>query len=222
MPHAPETEPLTAGVPAKQARVLFVAIHGRHGAPEAIMEHLVGHLTTPGVHYLLPRATGNSWYDAKGFDRLTPHTRDQIRMSINQISRDIEAAQAAGAPQDRVVIGGFSQGACMTLEYAMARGPWPGAAVCLTGFRVGCLGDRRPTSDLTDLPVYLSNGARDPFITLPEFAETVRELGAAGARLRCDLFPREDHVMSPPEVATVDRILGCVAKDEPLFCGSAA
>jgi predicted esterase len=110
----------------------------------------------------------------------------------------------------------------MTLEYAMARGAWPGAACCLTGFRVGAVGERRPASNLKDMPVYLTNGARDPFITLLEFADTVRELAAAGARVRCDLFPRADHVMSPPEIATVDAMLRCVAADEPLFCGSAA
>ena len=222
MERAPETEPLTAGVPAREARVLCVAIHGRYGAPEAMMEHLVDHLTAPGVHYLLPRAAGNSWYDARGFDRLTRRTRDQIRASIDQIAGDIETAQAAGAPRDRVVVGGFSQGACMTLEYAHARGPWKGAACCLTGFRVGAVGDKRPVSEeLADMPFYLSNGARDPFITLFEFAETVRELSACGARVRCDLFPREAHVMSPPEIATVDAVLRAVAEDRPLFEGSA-
>ncbi len=127
-----------------------------------------------------------------------------------------------GAPRDRIVIGGFSQGACMTLELAMASGRWPGAAFCLTGFRVGCIGDERPAADLTGMPVYLSNGARDPFITLPEFSETLRELGVAGARVRSDLFPREAHVMSPPEIATVDAMLRAVADGSPLFCGSAA
>jgi phospholipase/carboxylesterase len=218
----PEIEPLTAGVAAAEARVLCVVIHGRYGAPEMIMEHLVRHLCAPGIRYLLPRAAGNSWYDARGFDPLTPATRSQIAASIDQIRGDIEKAQAEGAPRDRLVIGGFSQGACMTLEYAMARGPWPGAAFCLTGFRVGRIGDERPASDLADMPVYLSNGARDPFITLPEFAETLRELGAAGARVRSDLFPRDAHVMSEPEIATVDGILGAVAEDRPLFIGSAA
>ena len=221
MERTAETEPLTAGVPARKARVLFVVIHGRYGAPEAMMEHLVAHLTAPGVHYLLPRAAGNSWYDARGFDRLTRRTRDQVRAAIDQIGRDIEAAQAAGAPRDRVVIGGFSQGACMTLEYAHARGPWRGAACCLTGFRVGAVGDKRPVSQLADMPIYLSNGARDPFITLFEFAETVRELSSCGARVRCDLFPREAHVMSPPEIATVDAMLRSVADGLPLFEGSA-
>ena len=216
------TEPLVAGVPAAAARALCVVLHGRHGAPEAMVHELVRHLTAPDVHYVLPRAAGNSWYDAPGSAPLTPKTQDQIRAGIDQIRRDIDAAQRHGAPRDRIVIGGFSQGACMTLEYAMAGGRWPGAAFCLTGFRVGCIGDERPASDLTGMPIYLSNGARDPFIALPEFAEALRELGAAGARVRSDLFPREAHVMSPPEIATVDAMLRAVAEDLPLFAGSAA
>ena len=217
-----ETAPLAAGLAAADSRVLCLVIHGRHGAPEVMMQEFVRHLTAPDVHYVLPRAAGNSWYDARGFDPLTPVTRDQVRAGLDQIGRDIERAIDEGAPRERIVIGGFSQGACMTLEYAMARGRWPGAAFCLTGFRVGCIGDERPVSDLTDMPIYLSNGARDPFITLPEFAETVRDLGAAGARIRSDLFPREAHVMSPPEIATVDAMLRAVAAGDPLFTKSAA
>jgi predicted esterase len=216
------TAALTAGVPAGESRVLCVVIHGRYGAPEAMMHELVRHLTAPGVHYVLPRAAGNSWYDARGYDALTETTAAQIGLGLAQITRDIADAQRAGAPTDRVVVGGFSQGACMTLELAMRSGPWRGAAFCLTGFRVGAIGDDRPCCSLAGMPVYLSNGARDPSITLPEFAETVRELGDAGARLRSDLFPRQAHVMSPPEIATVDAMLRAVADDAPLFCGSAA
>ena len=217
-----DTEPFGTGVPAERARVLCVVIHGRHGAPETMMEHLVRHLSAPDVHFLLPRAAGNSWYDARGFDPLTDGTRSQIDAAVGQIARDVEAAQRAGAPRDRMVVAGFSQGACMTLEYAMARGRWPGAACALTGFRVGCVGDSRPVRDLEGLPIYLSDGSGDPFITLPEFADTLRELAAAGARVRSDVFPRAAHVMSPPEIATVDSILRAVAEDRPLFENAAA
>ena len=217
-----ETEPLRVGVPAADARVLCVVVHGRYGAPEAMMEHLVRHLTAPGAHYVLPRAAGNSWYDARGFDPLTDRTRGQIGAAVEQIARDLAAAQDQGAPRDRMVMAGFSQGACMTLEYAMARGRWPGAACALTGFRVGCVGDRRPVRDLDGLPIYLSDGNGDPFITLPEFADTLRELSAAGARVRSDVFPRTAHVMSPPEIATVDAVLRAVAEDRPPFEVAAA
>jgi predicted esterase len=211
MAEGAEIEPLLVGAPAREARVLCVVIHGRHGAPEAMMEHLVDHLAAPDVHYVLPRAAGNSWYDARGFDPLTAHTRGQIAAALDQIAGDVEAARAAGAP-GRMVMAGFSQGACMTLEYAASRGGWDGAACALTGFRVGCIGDERPIADLTGFPVYLSDGNGDPFITLPEFCDTLQALTAAGARVRSDVFPRTAHVMSPPEVATVDAVLRAVAE----------
>ena len=217
-----ETTALTTGVAAAEARAVCVVIHGRYGAPEVMLDQLVNRLTTPGIHYVLPRAAGNSWYDARSFAPLTRITRDQVAAAVEQIGRDLAAAVEAGAPGDRVVVGGFSQGACMTLEYAMARGPWSGAACGLTGHRVGSIGDDRATSDLTGLPVYLSNGARDPFITLPEFAETVREVAAAGARLRVDLFPRDAHVMSPPEIAAFDAVLDAVAGGVAPLQGPAA
>lgn len=216
------TETVVAGVPAAAARVLCVVLHGRNGSPETMLHELVGHLTAPAVHFVLPRAAGASWYDAPSCHPLTPRTSEQIRAGIENVRRAIDAAQRQGAPQDRIVIGGFSQGACMVLEYAMALGRWPGAAFCLTGCRVGRPGDRRPASALTDLPVYLGNGARDPFIGLAEFAETLRELGAAGARVRSDIFPREAHVMSPAEIATVDIMLRAVAEGAPPFAGGAA
>jgi phospholipase/carboxylesterase len=216
------TEPVVAGAPPAGAQVLCIVLHGRNGSPETMIDELVRHLTAPAVHFVLPRAPGRSWYDAPSCNPLAARTRDQIRAGIEQIRRDVDRAQRNGAPRDRIVIGGFSQGACMTLEYALAGGPWPGAAFCLTGCRVGCIGDARPASDLASMPVYLGNGARDPFIRLPEFAETLRELGAAGARVRSDIFPREAHVMSPAEIATVDAMLRAVAEGAPLFAGSAA
>ncbi len=216
------TEPLLAGVPPAAAQVLCVVLHGRNGSPEIMLDELVRHLSAPAVHFVLPRAPEASWYDAPSCDPLAAKTRDQLRAGIEQIRRDVERAQRNGAPRDRVVVGGFSQGACVTLEYAMVGGRWPGAAFCLTGCRVGCVGDERPASDLSGMPFYLGNGARDPFIRLTEFAETLRDLGAAGARVRNDIFPREAHVMSPAEIATVDAMLRAVAGGAPLFAGSAA
>ncbi len=217
-----EWQPVVAGAPPAAARVLCIVLHGRAGSPQTMLDELVRHLTAPDVHYVLPRASGGSWYDAPSCDPLAAQTRGQIRDGVEQIRRDIARAQQNGAPRDRVVVGGFSQGACMTLEYAMAAGRWPGAAFCLTGCLVGCAEDGRAMADLEGMPVYLGNGARDPFIRLPELAATLRELGAAGARVRSDIFPRDAHVMSPAEVATVDAMLRAVAEGAPLFIGSAA
>jgi predicted esterase len=216
-------EALKVGVPADQAAVLCIVIHGRWGAPETMMHELVRHLTAPDVHYVLPRADDNQWYYAKTADPLTDATRDELAAAIAQIESDIAAAVAAGAPADRMIVAGFSQGGCLSHEYARAKGAWSGALCSLTGCRLGqpeC--ERPPVADLAGLPVYMSNGDADPFILLPSFTDTLRDVAAARARVRCDLFPGRHHQMSPPEIAMLDAILRAVAAGADPFGAVAA
>jgi predicted esterase len=205
-------EALKAGVAADRAAVLCIIIHGRWGAPEVMMHELVRHLTAPNVYFVLPRADDNQWYKARTADPLTELTRAELAAAIAQVEADIAAAVAAGAPADRMIVAGFSQGGCLSLEYARARGAWQGALCSLTGCRLGQPGDARaPVADLTGLPVYMSNGDADPFILLPSFTDTLCDVAAARARVRCDLFPGRHHQMSPPEIAMLDAMLRSVA-----------
>lgn len=216
-----DTAPHHCGVPVEEAQVVCAVIHGRYGAPEAMMEHLVNHLSAPGVHYVLPRAAGEGWYAAPTCAEMCADTQAEIDAALQQVEADIARARAQAPSSARLVVGGFSQGACLTLEYAAARGSWEGAIFALTGCRVGAVGHDRPLADLDGFPAYVSTGSQDPFIRLPEFAQTVHALAGAGARVRSDLFPRSAHVMSPTEVATVDALLRRVAAGEPLFVSPA-
>ncbi len=205
------------GVPAAQAQVVCLTIHGRYGAPEAMMEHLVAHLTAPGVHYVLPRCAAEGWYAAPSAGPITPETEAEIARALAQVGADLSAALAEAPEGVPVVVGGFSQGACISLEYAARHGPWQGALFALTGHRVGAAGHARPVADLTGLEAYISTGSHDPFIKLAEFADTLRAFATAGARIRSEIFPRDAHVMSPAEIAQVDALLRRVAAREPLF-----
>jgi phospholipase/carboxylesterase len=213
---------LTHGVPASEAKVVCVAIHGRYGAPEAMMEHLVGHLTAPDVHYVLPRCAAEGWYAAPSCAPFSTDTEEEIARALSQVQTNIEAAIAEAPAGTPMVVGGFSQGACLSIEYAASRGPWDGAVFALTGCRVGACGHGRPMPGMDAMPAYVSTGSGDPFIKVAEFSDTLHALAKAGARVRSDIFPRTDHVMSPAEVATVDAMLRRVAAGEPLFTCSAA
>ena len=112
-------------------------------------------------------------------------------------------AQAPGVP---LVLAGFSQGACLSLEAACA-GLAPDAVVAFTGCRVGVPGDDRPRRLATGLSVYLSAGDADPWIPVSAFAEAVGELGSGGARLTAQVFPGRAHEVSAQEIAMLDRHL---------------
>lgn len=199
-----------SGVPLSQARVACIFVHGRGQSPEAMEEGIVRHMSTPKVAYILPRAQGGSWYAARAVDALTAQSKSELAASLDVLGQVVSMVRAE-APDLPLLLGGFSQGACLSLEYAFANGPWRGALVALTGCRVGQIADVREASNLASLPVYLTGGDADPWIPLSGFAEAAVALGAAQARLRADVFPGRGHEASPTEISVLDAMLADLA-----------
>ncbi|NUB42779.1 dienelactone hydrolase family protein [Fertoebacter nigrum] len=198
--------PLTLGAPQTGARALCVFLHGRGQTPEEMQEQVIRHLTVPGVAYVLPRAPGKVWYDAKAVDPLTETTQAQLVAGLDRIAATI------GTPQVPLLLAGFSQGACMALEYALLRGAWHGGLVAFTGCRVGDAA--RPVADLGSMPVYLTGSDADPWIPLPAFAAAVEACGRARAQLRAECFPGRSHEVSRAEINVLDQMLATLARQE--------
>ena len=113
----------------------------------------------------------------------------------------------AARPDCPILLAGFSQGACLAVDYLLERGPVVTAAAILTGCRVGQATDRRPLERLDRLPVYATNGDIDPWIPVAAFHAMLAELTQAGARVRSDLFPGRPHAVAQTEIATLSAML---------------
>ena len=201
---------LTLGVAPDRARVQCILVHGRGQTPEEMEATVVRRLSATDVAWHLPRAEGKSWYAARAIDPLTDDTRHDLGLSLSGLVQLVGAARqgAVGRP---LVLAGFSQGACLSLELAFGGAETPDTVVAFTGCRVGVAGDHRPRALPTGLPVYLSGGDVDPWIPVSAFAEAVAELGQAGSRLRADVFPGRAHEVSNAEIAMLDAILSDLA-----------
>jgi phospholipase/carboxylesterase len=195
---------LQHGAEPAVAKALCVFVHGRGQTPEEMVDQVIRHLPQD-VAYALPRAGDKSWYAARAIDPLTDVTRAELAASLAQLHRVITALRAA-APLP-LLLAGFSQGGCLSLEHACTGQAAPDALAALTGCRVGTTTDTRPTALPRGLPVYLTGGDADPWIPIGAFAEAVADLGRQGAALRADLFPGRGHEVSRPEIAMVSAIL---------------
>ncbi len=205
---------LTLGVAPDQAKVLCIFVHGRGQSPEAMEAAVLRRLSVPDVAFALPRAEGQSWYAARAVDPLTRETNAELAASLDglaQVMHDLRA-QAPGVP---LLLAGFSQGACLSLELACSGRACPDAVAAFTGCRVGVPGDTRPLRLTPGLPVYLSAGDADPWIPVHAFAEAATDLGRAGARLRCDVFPGRPHEVSNAEFAMLETVLTDLATGRP-------
>jgi phospholipase/carboxylesterase len=205
---------MSTGVAPDRAKVLCIFVHGRNQSPEEMEAAVIRRLSAPDVAYALPRAEGRSWYNARAIDPLTAATRAELATSLDGLARTVEDLRAA-APGIPLVLAGFSQGACLSLEHAFMGQAMPDAVVAFTGCRVGLHGDDRPTHLPAGLPVYLSGGSADAWIPVSAFAEAAAELGRSEARLRCDVFPGRPHEVSAAETALLDSVLADLSAGRP-------
>jgi len=196
------------GGSAKVARAVCVFAHGRGQTPNDMVDTILSRLAVPDVRFVLPRAPRPAWYDAKAVDPLTDQTRAQLDEALEVLADAVTQARAE-LPGLPLIVGGFSQGACLATEYLM-RGGAADAAVLLTGCRVGAAGDALPVADLSGLPVYAANSDADPWIPLPDWHRAVADLAGAGARLRCDVVPGRGHEASDTECLAFADLLSSV------------
>lgn len=165
------------GVPLAQARRAAICLHGRGASPEDILA-LAAELGTDDVAYLAPRAAGSTWYP---YSFLSPIPRNEpgITSALSVIARLVDSTGLGSA---QVVILGFSQGACLALEFAARHPTRYAAVVALSGGLIGPPGTPRDYPGSTEnTPVFLGCSDVDPHIPLErvrESAEVFRRMGA--------------------------------------------
>lgn len=212
MPGVADILPL--GVAPDRAKALCVFVHGRNQSPEEMEATVIRRLSARDVAFALPRAGEKTWYAARAVDPLIDTTRAELGESLDGLASVIDGLRAR-APGLPLVLAGFSQGACLSLEHAFTGRAAPDAVVAFTGCRVGTVRDERPAALPPGLPVYLSAGSADPWIPVAAFAEAAAALGQAEATLRCDVFPNRPHEVSAAEIALLDSVLSDLAAGHP-------
>lgn len=183
-----------AGAPLESAALAIVAVHGRGAGPGGIVPAVTGF--GDDVAVLAPAAPGGTWYP-HSFLAPVEDNQPHLDNALGRISRLVDDLGAAGLPAERVVLLGFSQGACLTAEFALRHPRRYGGLVLWTG---GDLTDPTAEGDFADTPVYVSNGDRDPHVPLERSDRTVARLEDRGAAVTREVFPGRPHSVLPAEL----------------------
>ena len=199
----------SAGMPLHDAKAALVMLHGRGATADDILG-LARYLPAADLAYLAPQAAGNTWYPQRFLAPLDEN-EPWLSSALAAVGRVLAQVAAAGIPTERTFLLGFSQGACLALEY-VAREPrrWGGLAA-LSGGIIGPPGAPRPDPPedrpLSGMPVYLGCDERDlhiPATRVRESAELMRRLGAT-VTLR--LYRSLGHTINDDELASVRDML---------------
>jgi predicted esterase len=200
-----------AGAPLRRAKAAVVLVHGRGAEAEGMLS-LAEAFTQPDLAYLAPQAAGRSWYP---HSFLAPIARNEpfLSSALQVLDGLVERLGGEGFPPARVVLLGFSQGACLALEYAARHAQRYGGVVGLSGGLIGPEDTPRDyAGSLAGTPVFLGCGDVDPHIPLARVRETARVLGRLGGAVAERIYPGMGHGINEDEIRRVRGLLAGLAQ----------
>lgn len=197
---------VTGGAPLATARGALILTHGRGATAESILS-LAPLLGADDLAWFAPQASGNTWYP---FSFLSPIPQNEPGITSGiQVLHDLVAyIEKAGIPAERIVLAGFSQGACLTLEFGARHARRYGALVGFSGGLIGPDGTPRDyAGSLEGTPVFLGCSDVDAHIPLGRVHESAAVLARLGGKVDERIYPGMPHTVIDDETAAVREII---------------
>jgi predicted esterase len=197
---------LTVGETVENARTAMIMLHGRGaGADDIISLH--HEFVENGMIYLAPQAAQNSWYPYRFIESI--EANEPWLTSALQIVDDlVEKVIKKGISREKLIILGFSQGACLALEYSIRNAEKYGGVIGLSGGLIGPPGTEwNYSGSLENTPVFLGCSDKDFHIPKERVIESAEILEQKGADVSMKLYPDLGHTINQDEIETIRRII---------------
>ena len=197
---------ITGGRALTAAARALIMVHGRGASAEDILS-LADHLPVKDYALLAPEATGHSWYP---YSFLAPPAQNQpwLGSALDLLGTMVDDIVAAGIAKDKIFLLGFSQGACLTLEFAARNAARYGGVAAFTG---GLIGDKIYTENykgnFDGTPVFIGTGDHDPHVPLQRVEATTALLRSMDADVTEKVYPGRPHTILAEEMAEAARVV---------------
>ena len=197
-PHAGQPV-VTVGPGIESSRAAMIMLHGRNAGPRNILD-LAGPLADPAFTYLAPTAAGGTWYP---YSFMADTASNEPGLSsglwvIDQLVRDIESR---GIPKRRIVLLGFSQGACLASEYAVRHANRFGAVIAFSGGVIGPPGTTwESPGTFHGTPVFLGCSDVDGHVPKARVDESAVVFERMGAAVTKRIYPSMGHLLNEDEL----------------------
>jgi predicted esterase len=204
-------QPVAArGKPLAESRGVVLMMHGRERDTDDILS-VAERIGDPNFAYLAPAAKDNSWYPypfLEPIEKNEPYLSDALEVCDDLINELL----GKGIVKRRIVLAGFSQGACLIAEYAVRHADRYGGILLFTGGLIGPPGTRWDYGGSFDgTPVFLGTSDVDEFVPEERVRESARVFESMGAEVTLRVYPGMDHVVNDDEIVVARKILERVA-----------
>lgn len=208
-PHAGQPV-ATAGAPLAACRAAVIMVHGRNAGPANILD-LVPRLDQAGLAYLAPAAADRAWYP---YSFMAERERNEPGLSsgLSVLAHLVAQIEAARVPKERIVLLGFSQGACLAAEFAVRNAARFGGVIAYSGGLIGADGTTWEYPGRFDgTPVFLGCSDVDGHVPRARVAESAVVFARMGAAVTERIYPGMGHLVNDDEIAFARTLLSRVA-----------
>lgn len=195
-----------AGKKLSEAKKALIMVHGRGGSAEDILS-LTTHLHLNDYALLAPQATGNSWYP-QSFLAPPKANEPWLSSALQVLGNTVEEAVNNGISKEYIFLLGFSQGACLTLEFVTRNAARYGGVVAFTG---GLIGDKiykeNYSGYFANTPVLIATGDPDPHVPVARVYASTNILKSMNAAVTEIVYPNMGHTISRDEIEKANELI---------------
>jgi phospholipase/carboxylesterase len=197
---------ITAGKNLKEAKKVLIMLHGRGGSAEDILS-LANHLQVKDFALLAPQATNNSWYP---FSFMAPPAQNEpwLSSALSLLKELLNDVKAEGITAENIYFLGFSQGACLTLEFVTRNAEKFGGVVAFTG---GLIGDKiyaeNYSGDFNGMPAFIGSSNPDPHVPIPRVYATTNILKSMHADVTEKVYDNMGHTITQDEIELANKLV---------------
>ncbi len=199
-----------------ESRFAGVLLHGRGKTPEEKIDLAARFGNIEGIRWVVPEAeTPGSWYPGRFWDPREsnePYLSEAVERCHQAV---LEASENGRLGAGHLVIVGFSQGACLALEYALRHPGKVGSLIVFTGALMGFPGsDWMATAppSLAGLRLLLTGSDVDDWVPETNSHEAARLFRELGAQVQLRIYPGRPHIVSEPEIDEARNLLHSLIK----------
>jgi phospholipase/carboxylesterase len=197
---------ITAGKKTTEAKKALIMIHGRGGSAEDILT-LANYLNVKDYALLAPQATGHTWYP---YSFLMPPAQNEpwLSSALSVLKEVVDDVVADGIAAENIYFLGFSQGACLTLEFITRNAAKYGGTVAFTG---GLIGDQlypeNYSGNFGGSPVFIGTSNPDPHVPVDRVKATEKVLKDMGADITVNIYNNMGHTISQEEIDWANKLV---------------
>ncbi|MDR6966068.1 phospholipase/carboxylesterase [Flavobacterium arsenatis] len=199
-------ENITAGIPLKEAKKALVMIHGRGASSHDILS-LSRHLDVADFALIAPQADNHTWYPYS-FLAPIPQNEPSLSKSLDTIAEIVETIQENGIKSEDIYFLGFSQGACLSLEFVARNASKYGGVVAFTGGLIGdSLSEENYAGNFENTPIFIGTSNPDMHVPVERVNETEIILKKMGASVTKKIYDNMGHTINQEEIDLANQLV---------------